>query len=299
MELRHLRYFVALAEERHFGRAAERLHIVQPALSMQIRDLETELGTALLIRTSRRVEVTEAGAIFYEEALRVLAQAERAVTVGQRIGRGEIGLIRVGYSENAALAGIVTQALREFRRQYPDAQMELSEVSPFAQAAALLEDQIDVGFTPPFHQNLPEGLTRIPLSDSQWMIGLSSEHPFAAESELGGRDLRNQSFVVCAEPYADEAQAAVLRRLIGQEPKIAIRTPNWITVLTLASAGYGMALVPSSLSSVPIEGVAYRPIRAFKERSHLNLVVRDNEYRPVAIAFISVVRSLIEGKKTV
>lgn len=292
MELRHLRYFVALVEERHFGRAAERLHIVQPALSMQIRDLEAEIGTALLTRTSRRVDVTEAGQIFYEEALRVLAQAEHALTVGQRLARGAIGTLRVGYSENAAFAGVVPRALKRFRAEYPEASLQLLEVSPFTQAAALLEDRIDVGFTPPFHESLPEGLHRIALGSWPWLIGLSSEHPLAQEADLGGRQLRDQSFVVCAESRADEGQAGVLRRLIGREPRIGLRTPNWITVLTMAASGYGLALVPSSLANVPMEGLIYKPVRAFAEQSQLNLVIRENERRPIVEAFTELVREM-------
>ena len=126
MDLRHLRYFLAVAEDGHFGRAAERLHIVQPALSMQIRALETELGATLFERTSRRVLLTEAGTLFRAEAERTLQQAARAKDVAQRAGRGEVGSVRIGFVGNAAAAGKLASDVSSFKLAYPQVDLELT-----------------------------------------------------------------------------------------------------------------------------------------------------------------------------
>ena len=148
MDLRHLRYFVAVAEEGHFGRAAERLHIVQPALSMQIRALEDEMGGALFTRTTRRVELTEAGRLLVVEARRTLAQAERAKEIVQTSLRGEIGTIRLGFVGNAVLTGRLMTDLRAFHARYPSAIIDLHEKPPHSQSEAVLSGELDVGYSP-------------------------------------------------------------------------------------------------------------------------------------------------------
>jgi DNA-binding transcriptional LysR family regulator len=148
MELRHLRYFVTVAEEGHFGRAAERLHIVQPALSMQIKALEEELGGPLFVRTSRKVTLTAAGSALLIEARRTLDQAERARDVVANMVSGSIGNVRIGFAGNAVFSGQLTTDLHRFHRTHPRAQLEVVEVSPQAQVAALLEGRIDVAYCP-------------------------------------------------------------------------------------------------------------------------------------------------------
>ena len=143
MDLRHLRYFVAVAETGHFGRAAQQLHIVQPALSMQIRALEEEIGGPLLVRTSRRVELTEAGELLLVEARRTLMQAERTKTIVQRSLRGDIGSVKVAFAGNAVMTGLLMDALRVFRLRYPEAQLELHEMAPHLQGEAILTGQVD------------------------------------------------------------------------------------------------------------------------------------------------------------
>ena len=152
MDLRHLRYFLAVAEEGHFGRAAQRLHIVQPALSMQIKALEEELGGPLFVRTSRKVELTDAGRLLQVEAQRTLEQADHARLTVQRSLRGETGHVRVGFAGNAVFSGKLTNDLRAFRRTYPDAELVVNEVAPLQQADAILAGQLDVGYTPDHHK---------------------------------------------------------------------------------------------------------------------------------------------------
>src|SRR5215470_3343253 len=148
MELRHLRYFVAVAEELHFGRAAIRLHMAQPPLSQQIRQLEQEIGVTLLNRTKRRVELTPAGRAFLEEARRTLAQAERSVRTAQRASRGETGFLAIGFVPTADL-DVLPRVLRAWRRRCPDVEVELSALSPAQQVEALREGRIQVGILRP------------------------------------------------------------------------------------------------------------------------------------------------------
>jgi DNA-binding transcriptional LysR family regulator len=150
MELRHLRYFLKVAEEGHFGRAAQRPHIVQPALSMQVRALEEELGTPLFTRTSRRVELTEAGVLFRVEAERTIRQAARAKDVAQRAARGEVGTVRIGFVGNAAFAGKLAADLRSSRFACPKVELQLSELPPLRQVEAVSLGELDVGYVPEF-----------------------------------------------------------------------------------------------------------------------------------------------------
>src|SRR6202049_785575 len=147
MELRHLRYFLTVAEEGHFGRAAERLHIVQPALSMQVRALEAELGTALFERTSRRVVLTEAGVLFRVEAERTIQQAARAKDVAQRAARGEVGTVRIGFVGNAAFAGKLAADLSSLKLAYPKVEIGITELTPLRQVEAISSGHLDVGYT--------------------------------------------------------------------------------------------------------------------------------------------------------
>src|SRR5471030_290914 len=146
MELRHLRYFLAVAEEKHFGRAAERLHIVQPALSMQIRALEEELGGPLFVRTSRRVDLTEAGHLLLAQARSTLAQVEHAKLTVQRVIRGELGSIRLGFAGNAVFSGKLMRDLRAFHKAYPDVELIVREIPPDRKSTRLNSSHLGISY---------------------------------------------------------------------------------------------------------------------------------------------------------
>ncbi|MEN3812309.1 LysR family transcriptional regulator [Chromobacterium piscinae] len=158
MELRHLRYFLAVADEGHFGRAAEKLHIVQPALSAQIRSLEEELGVVLFVRSTRKVELSDAGRILLIEARRTVEQAERAKSVMRRAARGETGVVRIGFVGNAVAAGRLSDDLLAFHAAWPDVAVELHEMAPAEQLEAILAGRLDVGYCPQLGHSLPAGL---------------------------------------------------------------------------------------------------------------------------------------------
>jgi len=180
MDLRHLRYFLAVAEEGHFGRAAQRLHIVQPALSMQIKALEEELGGPLFVRTSRKVELTEAGLLLQTEARRTLEQAEHTRLTVQRSIRGETGHVRVGFAGNAVFSGRLTNDLRAFRRTYPDADLVVSEVAPLLQADAIMAGQLDVGYTPNHGKIHDPALMAEQVGIWHRQVAMADDHPLAS-----------------------------------------------------------------------------------------------------------------------
>src|ERR1700751_5659573 len=184
MDLRHLRYFLAVAEEGHFGRAAERLHIVQPALSMQIRALETELGATLFERTSRRVLLTEAGTLFRVEAERTLQQATRAKDVAQRAGRGEVGSVRIGFVGNAAFAGKLASDVSSFKLGYPRVEIELSELPPLRQVEAILSGHLDAGYASEFHYSEQGELAVDRVGAWPWMVAMRSNHALMKRSAV-------------------------------------------------------------------------------------------------------------------
>jgi DNA-binding transcriptional LysR family regulator len=291
MDLRHIRYFVAVAEEAHFGRAAKRLSIVQPALSMQIRALETELGTALFERTSRRVALTEAGALFRIEAERTLQQAARAKDVAQRAARGEVGSVRIGFVASAAFAGKVSADLSALRLRYPAVGVELTELFPMRQIEAVLSGQLDVGYCSDFHYSEASKLAVERIAAWRWMIALASHHPLAARKTLPAKALRGEAFVVFAANASDDGQMKLLRQILGQEPHVLHRVASTLTHLTLAAAGVGLALVPASLQSYSIPNIVYRPLADFAERAELLLISRPNETSPAVRRFVEIARA--------
>jgi DNA-binding transcriptional LysR family regulator len=297
MDLRHLRYFLAVAEEGHFGRAAQRLHIVQPALSMQIRALETELGVTLFERTSRRVLLTEAGALFRVEAERTVQQAARAKDVAQRAGRGELGSVRVGFVGNAAFAGKLAADVSSFKLGHPRVEIELTELSPLRQVEAVLSGHLDAGYASDFHYAQERELAVDRIGAWPWMVAMRSNHSLMERSAVAPKDLRNEAFVVYAAHAADEGQVKLLRHVLGEEPRVLHHVPNTLTVLTLAAAGVGLALVPGSLQAVNIPNIAYRRLTNCSLQCDLVLVSRLNESSPAIRRFIEIARANPPGQK--
>jgi len=272
MDLRHLRYFLAVAEEEHFGRAAERLHIVQPALSMQIKALEEELGTPLFTRTSRRVELTQAGALLRIEAERTLAQAERAKSVVRRAARGEFGHLRIAYTGGAAFSGRLSADLRAFHARYPEVELELMELPIARHADWLLEDRLDIAYSPELETDFGPRIAADRVASWPWMVGMVEDHRLLAAD---GRDA---------------AQLIILRRLLGREPNVAYRVASAISVLAIAAAGLALAFVPGTLGHVRVENIQYRPLADFDTPTGLILLSRAAETSGPVAAFVRMAR---------
>ncbi|KPN87755.1 LysR substrate-binding domain-containing protein [Pseudomonas nunensis] len=288
MDLRHLRYFLAVAEEGHFGRAAQRLHIVQSALSMQIRALEEELGGPLFLRTSRRVELTEAGILLRAEAQRTLDQAAHAQRVVQRSLRGEMGTVRIGFAGNAVFSGRLMADVRAFRAAYPDAEVILRELAPQLQVEAIQNGQLDLGYAPSHggqaHDRdlLFERIGTWPL-----VVALPEDHPLATHKTLRVPMLGAESLIIYAAHGADEYMLAGLRRALGREPKVQ-RTTSTLSVLALVAAGMGVAMVPAPLMQVKIPGLTYRSFDDVEPHTDLLLISRAKEIGGAVRAFLRV-----------
>ncbi|MBA7934631.1 LysR family transcriptional regulator [Klebsiella sp. RHBSTW-00215] len=290
MGLRHMRYFLAVAEEGHFGRAAQRLHIVQPALSMQIKALEEELGGPLFVRTSRKVELTEAGLLLQTEARRTLEQAEHTRLTVQRSIRGETGHVRVGFAGNAVFSGRLTNDLRAFRRTYPDADLVVSEVAPLLQADAILAGQLDVGYTPDHSKIHDSALMAEEVGLWHRQVAMADDHPLASQAALTIAMLVEEPLIFYDTHGADEPLYTALTTIMGHAPRIAHCTASTLSVLALAAAGQGLALVPDPLKHVSIPGLVYRPLDASELSANLMLISRRKVNNGAVQAFLQIAR---------
>ena len=248
MELRHLRYFVAVGEEQHFGRAAARLHVAQPALSRQIQDLEREIGFLLFDRLPRGVRLSAAGTLFLNDARRILQDVEEAKLRAERIALGKAGTLRIGIAMALSWHGVVADSFREFRRRQPDVELVVHHLLSVHQVDAVLSDRLDAGFAAtiaPWHKDLAHSAIR---AGQDWYLAVPKGHPLTQLTRIRLRDLRNISFVGFqrwANPaFYDELMRACARGgltapRIVQEATIAI--PNWV----LSNAGSGSLGKPS------------------------------------------------------
>lgn len=260
MELRHLRYAVALADELHFARAAARLHIAQPPLSQQIKALENELGVRLFDRTSRRVGLTDAGAAFIAEARRTLASAEQAIEAARRAARAETGRLAVGYVSSASYE-LLPAVLRAFRRRAPDVLLVLEEMNSSEQSRGVLAGTLDVGFVrrpPPTDRRLAGTVVR----REPIVVAVPRDHALAAARAIRLRELALEPFVIFpARPRPSWADAALdLCRGAGFEPRVVQEAVEMVSALSLVAAGIGIALVPGAVRAVRRPGVVFRPL---------------------------------------
>lgn len=291
MELRHLRYFVQVAEDLHFARAAARLGISQPPLSQQIRQLEEELGVRLLDRTSRRVTLTYAGTMFLEAARRTLAEAEKAATVARRAASGELGELRVGFNASAPFIAQVAAAIYAFRLRYPDVQLALSEIAGPAQVAAILADALDVGFlrsaAPPA---LPSELTATRILRERLVVATRPDHPLAGRAGLRLAEAAAHPLVVYASDrsggFTEELFA--LMRATGAEPRVAQTVREVSTLLGLVAAGVGITVVAESLCALQSAGLVYTALADDSAASAMWLV-HATASPPVAANFVAIV----------
>ncbi|MEJ1966838.1 MAG: LysR substrate-binding domain-containing protein [Gammaproteobacteria bacterium] len=290
MELRQLRYFVAIAEEKSFSRAAERLHISQPPLSTQIKSLEDELGVQLLDRSNRGVSLTAAGSVFFEEAQAVLARLEHARSRTVRAKRGDIGMLSVGFVSIADY-GILPQALRSFRSSFPLVEVQLHELTTDAQIRELRAARLDLGI----------GLAPVEEPDLEFESVLSEELLLAAPSGHaaakgdGAVDLRTlstASFIVPPRDIAPGLYDLTISqcRLAGFAPRITQHARQMQTVIGLVSCGMGVALVPSSVRNLKRAGVKYRRLRGKPALIELGILRLRNSESPLRENFVTALK---------
>ena len=260
MELRHLRYFCAVADWRGFNRAAQALHVSQSAISEQILALEHEMGVPLLNRNQRQVSLTPAGEIFLEEARKVLVAADRAVEATQRSARGETGPLTVGFLVWAT-GRFFAPIIREFRRLYPDVRLSLMEMAPAQQSEALLSGSIDIGFTRPLQSPYDRLLRSETLYVDPLIAVLPVDHPLA-NHPLRLQELANEPFVVCDRTLSPTLfdKITALCAQAGFSPKITQTSNVLSSVLILVQAGEGVTLIPSSLQHYRFSDLSYCPL---------------------------------------
>jgi DNA-binding transcriptional LysR family regulator len=288
MDLRQLRYFLAVADEGHFGRAANRLHIVQPALSMQIRALEESLGAQLFKRTSRRVELTEAGVLLRVEAERTIAQAEHAKLVVQRAARGELGSVRIGLSSGATFAGILSRHIGWFHARYPQVEIDLREVAVPLQVDDIVAGRLDLGYCPAYGGTFDPRVAVELVGSWTYLVAISRDHPLAANETIPAKSLTNESVIYLTEAHG---YVDLVRRVLGREPEVVYHATSVLTGLTMVAGGLGFALAAQPLSEMRIPGVAYRPLTGFSQRYTLAVLSRCDETSGVVNAFLKLIRA--------
>ncbi|TAU51006.1 LysR family transcriptional regulator [Rhizobium ruizarguesonis] len=292
MELRHLRYFLAVAEEGNFTRAAGKLGIGQPPLSQQIRDLEREVGAALFHRVPHGAELTAAGAAFLGEAKASLAAAEKAKLAAQSANRGETGRLSLGFTASSAFNPVVSTTIRRFRARWPEVQLSLTEMNTLALMQKLERGELDATFMRPSLDD-PAGIRLRRLPDEPMVIALPASHPLARRSELPLAALADEPFIlfprlVGLSLYDDVVLAC---RRAGFELTVAQEAPQISSVVNLVAADLGVSIVPASISQIKLEGVAYRPIEGPPAVARLALAILKTHRSPVTENLISLLSS--------
>lgn len=291
MELRHLRYFAALAQELSFTRAAERLHVSQPPLSQQIKSLEEELGTPLFVRTSRRVELTAAGNVFLGHVKAILERVEQACGQARAVGVGQAGHLEIGLS-GSLLLGPLPRLIAAFRRSFPGVAVVLHEMTPAAQLAALRDRRIDMSFSRTAVND------ELLASELAWrepvVVAMPRGHALAARRRLELKDLANEDFVMLrleSSGFARYLSECCVQA--GFAPRASQQVVESQAIPSLVAAGLGVALVPASLQRVHRRGVEYRPLAGKAPRADVSAICRREGSSPVVRAFLDKVKEAL------
>ncbi len=295
MELRHLRYFVAVAEELNFSRAARRLHIAQPALSNQIKALETELGVLLLERTRRMTRLTEAGKTLLADARPLLADAQTAELHARGAQKGETGTIHIGYvltTANAQLASII----KAFRQSYPKVEPDLAQLATGAQIAALKSRQLDVGFVRP-PVNAPELETEV-IGEERMVLAVSSEDPLARKKRLTWADLNGKTVLSVHPSVANYYYESFLAACRQNKARVVMGpySHDIHSNLWLVSTGYGITPITESAREFASSSLAFCELPADGPRIQTLIAWRRDNSSPILANFLRTVREQSQAK---
>jgi DNA-binding transcriptional LysR family regulator len=283
--LSSLRYFAILAEELHFGRAAARLGIAQPFLSQKIKALEEVVGSPLFLRTSRRVELTEAGAAFLESARKTLGELQRGVHRVHALGRGELGTIDIGYAMIGMLM-VVPDLLKTFRSEYPGVRLSLHEISTVPGASQLRQGDFDVGF---LSQPVTEPGLRIHRTWREpFVAALPSDHPLAKMRKIRLRELAREPVVSVVRWSAADMYDQMMRdvQTAGVTLSIVAEAGSWQAAISLVAAGIGVAIAPASVSRLRFPRVRYRELTGPAPEYGLALCTADGPLSPAVESFL-------------
>jgi DNA-binding transcriptional LysR family regulator len=288
MELRHIRYFLAVAEERNFTRAAEKVGIGQPPFSRQIKDLETEVGARLFHRVPHGAELTEAGSAFLEAVKGFPEQTSRAVRLAQRAARGETGSLRLGYTGAAAYNRAIPLAIRRFRRAYPDVDLSLREANTTLLVEAVESGELDVAFLRTW-TDLTGHLRLRRVAEEPMLAVVPTGHRVSRQKTVNLRDLRSERFVLIPRSVGPDFFDAIVSacRESGFEPDVdQSAAPQINSVVSLVSAELGVSLVPPSTQQLRMAGVAYVPIKGRAPTARLSLAHRRGDTSTIVRNFI-------------
>ncbi|WP_066092503.1 LysR family transcriptional regulator [Xanthomonas massiliensis] len=294
MELRHLRYFLAVAEEGNFTRAAARVGIAQPPLSQQIRALEQELGTPLFRRTHQGAELTEAGSALLSDARRVLADVESAADAVQRVARGERGRLRVGFTASAAFNPVVPTLIRNFRRAWPGVILVLQETNTAGLLKQLLDGQIDAAFIRP-SRSTPTELDRVQFPDEPMKIAVPAAHPLARHARLPLKALAEEPFILFPRSFGSSLYDEIMDacRRAGFTLHISQEAPQMSSIVNLVAAELGVSVVPQAMTQVQLPGVRYLDIQGPAPVARLTLAtLPDPQPRIVLQHLLDLARAL-------
>jgi DNA-binding transcriptional LysR family regulator len=294
IDLKHLRYFLAVAEERHITRAAEKLGMQQPPLSQRVKEIERRLDVQLFRRKARGVDLTEAGRVLLDNARTMLAHYERALQSTRRAARGEQGELSVGVMPTGFFHPFVPSAIRDFRKDFPGVSVSLDECLRTEAFERIQNERMDVAFMR-VAGRAPEGLVMYPLLAEPMILAVPAAHELAHRDKgksLSLRQAANATFIVYARqlgPTFFEATIAACRRA-GFSPRIGQEAPLAVSALNLVSAGLGIALVPHSMRRMGLDGVVYRDLKGEVPKALLSIVARRNDPSNVVRNFLTMVR---------
>jgi DNA-binding transcriptional LysR family regulator len=288
MELRHIRYFLAVAEERHFTRAASKVGIGQPPLSQQIKDLETEVGANLFHRVAHGAELTPAGEAFLDGVKEIPSLVERASKAARRAARGETGCLRVGFTASLAFNAVVPSSIRAFRRAYADVELSLEEANTTELIARLHDGTLDIAF---LRQGTIDStaLQLHLLLEEPMMAALPVSHPAAAREEVDLKLLKNDLFVLFPRAVGPTVYDTIIDacRQAGFEPELGQFAPQIDSVVNFVAAELGVSIVPASMSQLCIAGVTYRAIAGNVPIVRLALAYRRTDTSHIVRNFVT------------
>ena len=288
IDVRQLQCFLAVAEELHFAKAADRLGMAQSGLSTQIQRLEQDLGVTLLNRNKRKpVSLTDAGRLFQAEAVAALRHIERADQVGRLAARGLAGVIRIGYVTSGVTSGLLSRLLTAFRKSHEMVRVEVVPMDTPSQLEALSDGRIDVGIVRPRRLNPPDVVAKI-VQTERLVAAMADDHPLARRGTVSARTLADEAFIV--PQFADEEGFGFALSALGEAggfaPRLEYCVQDFISAISLAAAGYGVAIVPESMRSFSHPGTCYKPIGDFRLSVHLAMAYRRREISPAVRAFV-------------
>ena len=294
MELRHLRYFITVADEQSFSRAAERLHIAQPPLSQQIQALEIELGVQLFNRKTRPLQLTLAGQTLLAEARAILVKLEQAVHQTQRIHQGELGYLTVGFTSSIA-NGIFPEIMRTYRQQYPEVKLILEEENSATLIQRLRDRQTDMIFLYLYDEIFAANdLETLALTQEPLVVVLPQNHPLTAQAEISISDLKNEEIVMPLHQVVSDLPDQIyhLCSQAGFVPKVAQTAVFMVTILGLVAGETGISILPSHVQNLQRQGVVYRPIQEQTTTIKLTAVWLHNNSSTILQQFLNIIKTL-------